>query len=122
MRARLKSLRSDTIPDLSRWRPPVPEEFAVPVVLEVGPLGMRGRERFELLVVTPRWLLARHGADGAVLGRGLLVVFAWSYERLRAFLARQVEACSAPTWPEIARLVGRFAEWEGEGDEVVPLR
>jgi hypothetical protein len=122
MRARLKALRSDVVPDLARWRPPVADEFAVPLVLEVGPLGLRGRERFELLVVTPRWLLARHGEEGAVLGRGLLVVFAWSYERIRAFLARRVETCSAPTWPEVARLVGRLAEWEGEGDEVVPLR
>lgn len=122
MRARLKSLRSDAIPDLARWRPPEPDAFAVPLVLEVGPLGLRGRERFELLAVTPGWLRARHGADGAVLGRGLLVVFGWSYERVRAFLARRVEACSADTWPALARQVGRIARWEGEDDEVVPLR
>jgi hypothetical protein len=122
MRARLKSLRSDAITDLPRWRPPVSDEFAVPVVLEVGPLGLRGRERFDLLVVTPRWLLAHHGAEGAVLGRGLLLVFAWSYEGIRAFLARQVEACSGETWPEVARQVGRLADWEGEGAEIVPLR
>jgi hypothetical protein len=122
MRARLKSLRSDDIPDLARWAPPMPDEFAVPLVLEVGPLGLRGRERFELLVVTPRWLLARHGPEGAVLGRGLLVVFEWSFDRVKAFLAREVERCSAATWPELARKVGRIAEWEGEGDEVVPLR
>jgi hypothetical protein len=122
MRARLKALHSDEIPDLPRWTPPIPDDFAVPLVLEVGPLGLRGRERFELLVVTPRWLLARHGPDGAVLGRGLLVVFEWSFDRVKAFLAREVERCSAATWPELARKVGRIAEWEGEGDEVVPLR
>jgi hypothetical protein len=122
MRARLKSLRSDAISDLPRWQPPVPEEFAVPVVLEVGPLGLRGRERFNLLVVTPAWLRARHGPEGAVLGRGLLVVFAWSYDRIRAFLTRQVEACGGETWPDVARQVGRIAEWEGEEHNVVPLR
>ncbi|MGC3999358.1 MAG: immunity 8 family protein [Anaeromyxobacter sp.] len=122
MRARLKSLTSDEIPDLKRWRPPDPERFAVPLVLEVGPLGLRGRERFEVLAATPGWLQERHGPEGVVVGRGLLLVFGWDYERLRAFLAEQVERCSAASWPELARKVSRFADWEGEGDEVVPLR
>jgi hypothetical protein len=122
MRARLKSLRSDEIPDLARWKPPLPDDFAVPLVLEVGPLGTRGRERFDLLVVTPRWLLARHGRAGAVLGRGLLVVFEWSHERIKAFLTKEVERCSGATWPDVARKVARIAEWEGEGDNVVGLR
>ncbi len=121
MRARLKTLRSDDVPDLPRWEPPDPEAFAIPLVLEVGPLGLRGRERFEVLVVTPRWLLERHGRRGVVPGRGLLVVFEWSYERVRAWLAREVERCTGRTWPEVARKVGRLAPWEGEGDEVVGL-
>jgi hypothetical protein len=123
MRARLKVLRSDEIPDLARFVPANPEEFAVPLVLEVGPLGLRGKERFELLAVTPAWLVARHGRRGAVLGRGKLVVFEWSFERLKAFLAREVERCSGRTWPEVARKVGRIAEWEGEGEgEVIGLK
>jgi hypothetical protein len=121
MRARLKALRSDEIADLARWTPPVPDAFAVPLVLEVGPLGLRGRERFEVLVVTPAWLLERHGRRGIVPGRGLLVVFEWSYERVRAWLARQVEGCTGRTWPDVARKVSRIATWEGEGGEVVGL-
>jgi hypothetical protein len=122
MRARLKTLRSDEIPDLARWVPPEPDDFAVPLVLEVGALGLRGRERFDLLVVTPRWLETRHGRRGAVVGRGKLLVFEWSYERVRAFLAKEVEACTGRTWPELARKVSRIADWEGEGEDVVGLR
>ncbi len=122
MRARLKSLRSDEIPDLEGWSPPEPAEFAVPLVLEVGALGHRGRERFDLLVVTPAWLLRRHGRGGAVPGRGLLLVFEWDLPRLRAFLAREVERCSGETWPEVARQVGRLATWEGGDGSVVGLR
>jgi hypothetical protein len=121
MRARLKSLSSDEIPDLARFTPTDPSEFAVPLVLEVGPLGLRGKERFELLVVTPRWLEARHGRRGAVPGRGLLLVFEWDLPRLKSFLAKEVERCSGRTWPEVARKVGRLAEWEGEGGEVIGL-
>lgn len=121
MRARLKSLRSDDIPDLASWVPPQPDSFAVPLVLEVGALGLRGRERFELLAATPRWLLERHGPDGAVLGRGLLLVFRWDHGRIRRFLARQVETCSGRTWPEVARQVSRIAEWEGDPDGVIGL-
>jgi hypothetical protein len=122
MRARLKGLRSDEIPDLACWAPVEADAFAVPLVLEVGPLGMRGRERFDLLVITPAWLLERHGRTGAVLGRGKLLVFEWSYERIRAFLARRVEACTGRTWPEVARRVSEIAEWEGDGENVVGLR
>jgi hypothetical protein len=121
MRARLKSLRSDEIPDLAAWRPPEPDSFAVPLVLEVGALGLKGRERFELLAVTPRWLRERHGADGAVLGRGLLLVFGWDLARIRRFLHKRVEACSGGTWPEVARQVSRIADWEGDPENVVGL-
>jgi hypothetical protein len=121
MRARLKALRSDEIPDLARFTPPEPDAFHVPLVLEVGPLGLRGKEEFRLLVVTPRWLEARHGRRGAVPGRGMLLVFEWDLPRLKAWLAKEVERCSGRTWPEVARKVGRLAEWEGEGEEVVGL-
>lgn len=122
MRARLKSLRSDDIEDLARFVPEDPDEFCIPLVLEVGALGLHGRERFDLLVVTPTWLLRRHGERGAILGRGKLIVFEWSFERIKGLLARKVEACSGSTWPEVARKVDRLAEWEGEGENVVGLR
>jgi hypothetical protein len=122
VRARLKSLRSDDIADLAAWRPPRPADFAVPLVLEVGALGHRGRERFDLLAATPAWLEARHGRGGLVLGAGLLLLFEWDFPRLKAFLAREVEGCSGRTWPEVARQVGRFARWEGaDGEGVVGL-
>ncbi len=121
MRARLKALRSDEVQDLARFAPADPADFAVPLILEVGALGLRGKERFELLVVTPRWLEARHGRRGAVPGRGLLIVFEWDLVRLKAWLAREVERCTGRTWPEVARKVGRLAEWEGEGGEVIGL-
>lgn len=122
MRARLKGLSSDDVPDLARYVPPAPDSFALPLVLEVGVLGQRGRERFELLVVTPRWLLDRHGAAGAIVGHGLLLVFEWSYPRVRSYLARQVEACTGRTWPEVARKVARLGSWEGDDGEVIGLR
>jgi hypothetical protein len=122
MRARLKSLTSDEVPDLERYVPPLADEFAVPLVLEVGPLGLRGRERFELLVVTPNWLLKRHGRKGFVVGRGKLIVFEWSFARIKAFLAREVERCSDETWPDLARKVARIAEWDGDDGKVVGLR
>lgn len=122
MRARLKSLRSEEIADLASWAPAISDEFAVPLVLEVGPLGLRGREEFELLVVTPRWLLRRHGEDGVVSGRAKLIVFSWDYRRVKEFLAREVSACEGETWPEVARRVGRVADWLGDAENVVGLR
>jgi Immunity protein 8 len=122
MRARLKALRSDEVPDLAAFRPEPPDEFAVPLVLEVGVLGQRGRERFDLLVVTPGWLRRRHGVRGTVPGRGKLLVFEWDLPRIRSYLAREVEACRGETWPEVARQVARLAEWEGGDAPVLGLR
>ncbi len=121
MRARLKGLRSDDVPDLARWRPPDPDAFAVSLVLEVGALGLRGRERFDVLVVTPAWLAERHGRHGIVPGAGLLLVFEWDHARIRAFLAREVERCTGRNWPEVARKVARLGRWEGEDGGVVAL-
>ena len=121
MRARLKSLRSDEIPELARYVPPEPDRFAVPLVMEVGALGLPGRERFELLAVTPRWLQGRHGGQGLVVGHGLLIVFEWDFGRIRGYLARQVEACTGRTWPEVAKKVGRLGTWEGDDENVVGL-
>jgi hypothetical protein len=56
-----------------------------------------------------------------VLGSGKLIVFEWSYERIRRFLAKKVEACTGATWPEVARKVARIAEWEGDEENVVGL-
>jgi hypothetical protein len=121
VRARLKRLSSDEIPDLSAWTPPRPDDFAVSLVLEVGALGHRGRERFEALAVTPRWLEQRHARTGVVAGEGLLLLFGWDYPKLHAWLAKEVERCVAPTWPELARKVSKLARWEGD-DGVVGLR
>jgi hypothetical protein len=122
MRARLKSLRSDEIHDLASFVPAHADEFAVPLVLEIGPLGQKGRERFDLLVVTPQWLRSRHGARGAIAGRGKLLVFEWDYERLKGFLAKEVERCTGKSWPEVVRKVERIADWEGSEENVVPIK
>ena len=66
-------------------------------------------------------LLERHGRRGAIAGRGKLLVFEWDYARLRTWLSKEVERCTGRTWPEVARKVGRLAEWEGEGGEVIGL-
>jgi hypothetical protein len=57
-----------------------------------------------------------------VKGRGKLLVFEWDYERLRTFLAKEVEACSGKSWPEVVRKVERLADWEGSEENVTPLR
>jgi hypothetical protein len=56
-----------------------------------------------------------------VVGHGLLIVFEWDFARIRGFLARQVEACTGRTWPEVAKKVGRLGTWEGDDENVVGL-
>jgi len=101
--------------DLSEFEPPS-SAFAILIQMMVGPPGdLGGEESFDVVVCSPDWL--REQAADPVIGRHLLIVNTFEWDRISAFLASQVAACEGGDWSEVAEKVGRIGHWEFEDYE-----
>ena len=114
MRARLRRLHSPDVFDLRVYRPPAADSFAFLLQVIVGPEGEPGEESFDIMVCTPRWLEQNHEKGDIVIGRHLLLVFEYDYDRLVRFVKTHVEQSSGETWFEVAQKLGRLGKWEFE--------
>lgn len=114
MRAELKGLHSPDIENLERHTPEDYENFGFLLQAMVGPYGEPGAESFDVTVCTPEWLKRHYKASDIVLGRHLLIVFEYDYERLFLFLQEYCMQCSGRTWQEVVEKLGRLGKWEFE--------
>lgn len=114
MRAELKSMHSYNDPeDLETFIPEDPEVWAFPLQIIAGPKGEPGEESFNLVVMTPKWLLY-NSEEKLVIGRHKLFMFNYDFKRLKQFLVSYVESCTGDTWQEVADKLGRLGYWEFE--------
>jgi hypothetical protein len=100
--------------DLERYEPPDATTFAFLLQMIVGPRDGPGEESFDVQVVTPRWLEARHADEGLASGEHRLIVFDYDWPRIERFLRERVAASAGRDWDEVGRKLGRFAQWEFE--------
>lgn len=91
--------------------PADPSDCAVLVQAMIGPDDAPGEESFDLLVVTPAALerLAPRW------GRGLLVLKQFSWDEVRRHVDRLVAQCQERSWPDAARQLARWTDWEFDG-------
>src|SRR5262245_20876273 len=95
----------------------LPEEvdcFFLQVRVIVGPQSQPGEESFDVRVCTPKWLLKQHGKEDVIVGRHLLIVFQYDFDRIRAAIVNFCESCTGESWREVAEKVGRLGYWEFE--------
>ena len=83
------------------------------VQLLVGPEGEPGEESFDVVVCTPLWLLERIKDDVLNL-RHYLLVKEFHWDQVQAYIDEFLADIEAPTWEEVAQLVGRLGHWEFE--------
>jgi hypothetical protein len=114
MRATLKEILSPDIPNLRNYQPENPQKFGFPLQLLIGPRDVEGMESFQLTVCTPMWLAEKYTPQDILIGRHLLIVFEYDFQRLLQRLRDKVESCHGETWQEVAEKVGRLALWEFE--------
>lgn len=100
--------------DLRSFVPDDPENFGILVEIMVGPVDGPGEESFDVMVCTPRWLQARIGEVGPVIGRHHLFVERYDWTVLRQFIGSVVESEAATTWAELGDRIGRIGKWEFE--------
>ena len=114
MKARVVAIFSPDV-DVASHPPSDPADDGLALTMYVGPEDGPGHESFDLVVCTPRWLeRVVRDQDGPLVGRHYLIVEAMDLERVLAFLREQVETAQAPTWSELASIVGRLGRWEFE--------
>jgi hypothetical protein len=90
--------------------------FAFAARLIIGPDDAPGDESFDVTVCSPEWLAERSRNEGIIDGRHHAVVNVDAFDErdLRKWLEQRVASVEAPTWPEVAARLARFAYWELE--------
>ena len=114
MRAELKRIHSPDIENLTKYYPDDPENFSFLLQAIVSPFGEEGEESFDIEVCTPKWLSENYQKNDIVIGRHLLIVFDYNYDRIFNKIKSYIENCSGDTWRKIAEQVGRLGKWEFE--------
>ena len=114
MRAKLKKVHSPDIEDLVNYLPENPESFSFLLQALVGPSDEEGEESFDIEVCTPKWLSENYKREDIIIGRHLLIVFNFNFDRIFQKIKSFVENCNGDTWGEIAEKVGRIGKWEFE--------
>ncbi|SRR5258706_13558131 len=100
--------------DFADFCPDDLENFACKLQLLVGPHHHDVRESFDLMLCTPKWLIENHAPDDVVVGRHMLIVFEFGYERIVSYLRAYVARCTGNSWQQVAEKVGRLGRWEFE--------
>ena len=114
MKAELKRIHSPDIENLSEYSPEHSDKFSFLLQAIVGPLSEEGEESFDIEVCTPKWLSENYSKDDIIIGRHLLIVFDFNYERIFSKIKSYIENCSGDTWGKVAEQIGRLGKWEFE--------
>jgi len=80
----------------------------------VGPAGEEGYESFNLIVCTGPWLADLANEGGPTIGRHHLIVGAYDFQKIEAFIRAYCSNCEGATWNEVGPLVARLGHWEFE--------
>ena len=105
--------------DMEDYVPEDPEIFAFGLQFYAGEQGGNGEDSFDLIVVTPKWLLF-NSEEKIIVGRHKLIVFNYNYHKLKEFISSYVEECTGATWKEVAQKIGRLGQWEFEDYQECP--
>jgi hypothetical protein len=115
MRAILKNFYSlDIIEPLSEFHPIENDNFGFWARMIVGEEVLGGEESFDVMICTPKWIIANSKISDIIFGRHYLIVFEYNYHRIYSKLKKIVERIEADTWNEIGVLIGRIGKWEFE--------
>lgn len=114
MRPQLKRVHSPDVEEVDSYAPSDPGRFGILIQLMVGPVGQDGEESFDVVLCAPRWLAEQVGETGVLDLRHHLLVNEWDWGRVLDCIERFLASVEAPSWSEVAAIVGRIGRWEYE--------
>ena len=112
MKAELKHLHSPDVENLKEYKPQVADDFGFLLQVMVSPKGEKGEESFDMMVVTPKWLMNKYGHSEVILGKHYVIVFEYNYQNLYNRLAYEIDAFEEKNWERIALKLARLGHWE----------
>lgn len=110
----LKGLISPDVRNLDTDGPQDPYCFGILVQALIGPRGSEGKESFDIIVCTPRWLEREVASKQTIIGLHHLIVNEYDIRVIRNFVTKFVEHCRAATWDEAAQKLSCLGHWEFE--------
>ena len=117
MKPEIKSISVITINDEVPFRDYIPanlDDFNVTLRLYAGPEGLEGEESFDIIICTPKWLLANNIDNDVIIARHHMIVFKYDYARIRSAIESFLKKCSGKDWNECALKLSRLGFWEFE--------
>ena len=112
MRAKIKSLHSPDVWDLEKYHPEEEDNFCFLLQVLAGLEHTEGRESFDIIVCTPKWLMNNYSRQDVVLGLHRIIVFEYNYERLLTSLKMYIESLNEDNWLTLGEKIGRIGKWE----------
>ena len=113
MRPTLANIGSYEHPNLRSFVPDDPARVATHLFIDVGRKGHKGTTQFTVFLATPAGLANLSPGDEAVIKHGrMLVVQAYDYDVVWAWVDAQLQQCEAATWPEVVERLRRRLDWE----------
>jgi hypothetical protein len=106
---------------LEEYSPDPEKPFSFEVNLSIGERGGRGADLFRIIVCNPLALAQKAHDVAMFFGYERIVMREFEYEAFRNAIARWCEQCSAETWDELARSIGRIGGWEFECESISGL-
>ncbi|MBX3064001.1 MAG: immunity 8 family protein [Anaerolineae bacterium] len=124
IRAEIKQILCSDEPngDFSAYRPEDHVNFSCALQLLIGQHDKDGSESFQLTLCTPQWLVDNHAEEDVVVGRNLLIVFDFNYQRIVRWLNRYIERCTGETWAEVAKRISYIGLSEFEDYHLSDVR
>jgi len=114
IRAELKSLMCSDF-DMRTYVPETRDLFAFWVEMEIGPVGEKSSDLFQVFVCTPKWLDQEVHRWGAQWSHAKLIINSYSFSELESFLSRAVSSVEGRDWAEVASKLRLLADWEFDG-------
>jgi len=112
MKAEIKYLHSPDVDNLKEYQPQEKDNFGFLLQVMIGPKGEKGEESFDMMVVTPKWLMEKYGPDEVVFGKHYVIVFEYNYDNLYNRLQYTVDGLGEKDWNALALKLARLGHWE----------
>ncbi|MDR0990259.1 MAG: immunity 8 family protein [Propionibacteriaceae bacterium] len=113
MKAEIKYFYSPDVENLESWIPEA-TDYRILLQIMVSSLGVDGEESFDLEICSLAWVEKLLRTQPVFDTRHTLIVQNFHWPSIESYIRDVIDHWEAPTWEELALLLGRLGKWEFE--------